>query len=253
MSPTHVFAVAGGGANINTASVAFHHMKNYLSEQSISITPIHGIENEQTEAQRVRPSSEQLQELHDHIDSIDANERILIITKCLGTIASLAAIEDYQQRPIALSVFSPPLTSPASTIQQEKSRAKRSTNNTLMRIVDFEDGHIGDFSHLVETSASIPPRYFEDIENAHDLSPRLLSLVATGRAAIFGTSHDWNSPATAEINNWIRNDPTLAAWVIPNSGHSLNPVTPGLTTSQKTLRHKDNCALVVETGLSLFD
>lgn len=250
----HAFGIAGGGANLTTASVAFTHVRELLNEKEIPFTPIHGIDGTPDTKQRVRPASEQFTELTDHIDTLHPDTNILLITQCLGTIASLHALEHYQHdRPIALSIFSPPLPSPKDTIEQPKSRDKRSGNNTVMRIVDFQPGAIGNFNRLVESSAEIPAAYLDEIHDAHDLAPRLYHSLELGRTAVFGTSDDWNTGSPTIVHDWMMTDPTLPLTMLRNTGHSLNSTRPGLSSDQKKKRQRDNSALVVETGLALFN
>lgn len=251
---TYAIGVAGGGANIDTASIAFTYIRNHLADMDIPFTPIHGVETTTDNQQRVRPASQQLAELTRYIDTTEPNAHILLIAQCLGTIAALSALEQYQStRSIALSVFSPPLTTPRHTVSQPKSRDKRSANDTRMRIVDFAPGKMGDFTQLVETSATIPPRYLEDIDAAHDIDKRLRAATAMGNMAIFATSHDWNMASPDTIADWITADPSLPVWLLSDTGHSLNAADTSLTATQKMQRQQATCALVVDTGLSLLD
>jgi hypothetical protein len=246
--------VAGGGANLDTDSIAFHHIRASLAARAIPFVPVHGVEGDPHTSQRVRPASEQLDEIKDRIDAVDPDTKVLLITQCLGTVASLRALECYQSdRPIAMAVFSPPLPSPQDTIAQPKSRAKRSQNNTKMRTVHFEPGHVGDFDRLVESSAIIPPEYFADIHAAIDLEPRLLTAVSLGSAAVVGTSHDWNAGSPDVISEWISRDPNLPIQVLDNTGHSLNAIGSSLTREQKIREQRQACDLVIDAGISLLD
>lgn len=109
--PTIAFCVGGGGSHLVRGSVAFNYISHALSEYDIPLYNIHGVADDTTSS-RVRPPSDQYEEIMDNIPS-ETKEKgeegsILLIAQCMGTIAAHRVLLSVMEEKInaALVTFS---------------------------------------------------------------------------------------------------------------------------------------------------
>lgn len=258
MSELHAFIVAGGGVDLERSSVVAHHLQDELQQRAIPLTNIHGREYS-ADSSRVRTPSEQYEEVLDHLHSLEADSRALIICQCMGSIATQKVLESSPDIPQKLGAvsFSPPLPSPSELLHSPTSTRRRQSDNSHMKVMQFREGYFGDFNQQELSWAAIPPAYFEEAEQAHDLAKRMKQEVEMGRMAIIAGEQDWNraSPATLKEwrNNWRKQqqyDTLERTLIIPHSGHSLH-TSEEYSDCSDSISQAEACRKVIDLGLSL--
>lgn len=256
--------IAGGGSDLDKGSVIGRLIQQNLDARNIPHKSIHGIHTVDN-INVVRSPSEQFEEIATELESIQADERILLIAHCIGNIAAQKALDSVLHDPcydINLLSISPPLPSPAELLNSSKSSSRRKQHEDgtfTMKTMQFKEGHFGDYSQTIVEDSPIPNEYFTDAEKSHDLSERLKLSVELGRAAIIGAQKDWNNKVVPTIEDW------QAEWhqnnmdssvnrciIIDKVGHSLNEIKdPGDSSEIDIEIQKDAINRAIELGLSL--
>lgn len=228
----HALLIAGGGAWALSSTVLWRLMAQELQQHDIPFTPVDGLYTNAGEL-IVKPASKQYEEAQAFINQLPAGTDILLFTQCLGSVAALNLLESADpDRNTVLGVISPPLPTPAATLQQPKSQVKRSERDRIMHVSYFANNSF-DFADLINGQARIDPSYLEENRAAATLEKRLRHAVETATAAVFATEYDWNtgSPPTVQAwrNDWAatlhprETDPLASrAIILPSTAHSLN-------------------------------
>lgn len=260
----HAYLVAGGGGGMRS-TIILRMVADELAGRSIPFTPIEGVSGEGGDW-IVRHPSLQARDMEEDIARQSTETPLLVISHCIGTVAALKVVEALEpDRKAGLVSIAPPLPSPYDTISQPQSRRKRSSGDSLMRVVNLPD-HAVDYSQVEERVAIIDPQYFADIKAAHDFQQRLRDQVKVGRAALFAPEHDWNAPSPLCVRSWhddwsktLPEEQAVAlqkrALVVGNAAHGLyiSPrVGREVTTEENVQFQMDSVNKLVDTGLDLL-
>lgn len=262
----HAYLIAGGGGGLRS-TIILRLITQELTAQDIDYTCIEGLYADDNGTQNVCYPSLQRELIKSDIEKRADNKPLLFIAHCIGTIAALSAVEEYEAtRPVGLVSVAPPLSTPRSTIMRPQSQSKRSANGTLMRTVDLPEGAIN-YSEITEGIAKIDPQYFKDIDAAEDTQVRLRDRVATGRAAVYAPEYDWNLGSPICVDSWhtewrsTRSADEAAllesrAIIVPNAAHGLYLSPRGayadITDAENIIYQRKNVKRLVNTGVDLL-
>lgn len=253
----HAYLVAGGGGSIHT-TILLRLLAAQLESQHQPYTVVEGLTGYGDDLS-VRYPSLQVEDILEHAESHD--RKVLFVAHCIGTIAALRAFESLSaDRPAALTAIAPPLPSPYHTTSTPQSQKKRFENDTRMTVIGLTPGALYP-SEEASRLAAISPRYFEEIQEAHDVDTQLRLHVEQGRAAIFSAQHDWNTESPATVARWHddwrqsdRHDFIERARIVEDAAHGLHlspmsgrEITPDINAAFQNAQ----LAQVIATGNDL--
>lgn len=211
--------VAGGGARVEKSSVMYTFMRRYADTNGVPYSCVDGTHEDADDGLTVSPASYQLNLVRERLAAAEA-PKVLIVTQCLGTVASLAALEESfdKGRRVKMLTISPSLPSPATTLAQPRSIQKRVTGQ--METWDLNPDTLSlDKDDMTLRVAKIPDAYLgEHIASSKGFQDRLRTMNEMGLAAICRTDNDWNLgsfEASAELRKNVM--------TFTDTGHSLNP------------------------------
>lgn len=153
----------------------------------------------------VSPPSQQLRLIEAKLNQYRPEDRVLIVSQCLGTVASLAALENSWStgRVTRLLTISPPLPSPHKTMQNPRSKSKRADG--VMKTWDLpKDGSLSiDEDIMTLRLATVPKEYeLEHSAVSDTFHDRLRYAVESGEAMAVATEADWNVYAKNVMAEW---------------------------------------------------
>lgn len=254
----HVIFLAGGGARVYDASLMYRLMSQELDKSGVSHSGIDGVrDDDNVYRQRIVLPSEQKQQLLERIEQKGAQEKVLIITQCLGTIAAMHAYEQLStDDTVALLTVSPALPTPLGVITSAKSRLKRSISRgadyeDVMRTLDFRNRQTFDFGTMIQRQAYVPREYYQEIRQADWLKARLLEATDpedSARVGICYTKNDWNTGCVETLRQPEWRGHTIE--VFEGAGHSLNP--SGQELPERLDGHKANVVRALKFGAQLL-
>lgn len=250
-----ILFVAGGGARVKTSSVMFTFMRRYADAKRIPYNCVDGTHVADDGQLYISPASKQLEQIESAIESLDKDKKLLIVAQCLGTVASLTAIEksqnlqDEHSSRLNLLSIAPPLPSPESTLQTPRSMSKRTTG--MMETWDLPaDGSLSiDTARMTLYPAIIPDSYLkEHIAVSDSFSFRFKRQLDMGKALVCSPLADWNAASAEVTQSWEGN----GVLCFDNAGHSLNPRTSNMPYDQVLLGQEANAKRALDFGLSLL-
>lgn len=244
--------VAGGGARVESSSVMYTFMRETADEEGLRYRCVDGTHDDAEKGLLVSPASYQLKLIEAHLQDIPPERRVLIVSQCLGTVASLTAMETAlaDNRSVRLLTISPPLPNPYTTLQAPRSVSKRM--NGTMKTWDLPaDGSMSiNEADMTLRIATVPPAYEQEhFVAAGSFKARLRDAVEQGYAMAVATEADWNKEAHGQMRKW-------GGYVmeLPDTGHSLNPSYGyQIDYSELLAGQRANAATVLRSALSLFD
>lgn len=255
--PEHIIAIGGGGCHIDRGtSIPFRMARAEAEDNGINYHPVHGCTDD-IDSLKVTPPSLQKERIAELVDSVPSNEKILLMSQCMGGLALVGYLNSNPDKENVRGVIFAPATRPPLVVEHKVSKQRRTNNDTVMNLnwlgSDPRDFVIGDKTQVVQ--AELPPEYLSEAKQATDTLGDMYMQVKKGRLALVAAALDWNQGSLQDVQTMQQALPDHHSQllIIGGARHSLN--TPDCIEPNEDKRIQDQLErtrIMLQAGYGLF-